>query len=60
MVMVATVEHLVFRPMTIWWRLGGLVHYYQGRSDWGVQIRRGFGPNSVPGSPLAETPPSSI
>ncbi|MEE9417159.1 MAG: glycosyltransferase [Acidimicrobiales bacterium] len=52
MVAIAILEHVVFRPLTIWWRLGGLVFYAQGRSDWGVQVRRGFGPNSMPGSPL--------
>jgi hypothetical protein len=52
MVAIAIVEHLIFRPMTIWWRLGGLVFFLRGRSDWGVQVRRGFGPNSTPGSPL--------
>ncbi len=55
MILIATVEHLVFRPMTIAWRLDGLRSYAQGKGDWGVQVRRGFGTNSVPGSPLPKT-----
>ncbi len=52
MVAIVAVEHLVFRPLTIIWRLEGLVFYAQGKGDWGVQVRRGFGTNSVPSSPL--------
>ncbi len=52
MVAVAAIEHLIFRPLTIWWRLGGLLYYVQGRTDWGVQVRRGFSENTTPGSPL--------
>lgn len=48
MVGVAVIEHLVFRPMTVWWRLAGLRLYAQGKTDWGVQVRRGFGPTSTP------------
>ncbi len=47
MVGVAVVEHLVFRPMTVWWRLAGLRLYSQGKTDWGVQVRRGFGPTTA-------------
>lgn len=52
MVAYVVIEHLVFRPMTIWWRLSGLLSFSQGRTDWGTQVRRGFGPNTQPGSPI--------
>lgn len=54
MVGVAVVEHTIFRPMTIVWRLGGLKGFLQGRSDWGVQVRRGFGPNAAPEAQLPQ------
>lgn len=47
MVMVAIVEHTIFRPLTIVWRLSGLRDFLRGRSDWGVQVRRGFGEKSL-------------
>lgn len=47
MVMVAIVEHTIFRPLTIIWRLSGLRDFLRGRSDWGVQVRRGFGEKSL-------------
>lgn len=47
MVMVAVVEHTIFRPLTIVWRLSGLRDFLLGRSDWGVQVRRGFGANTA-------------
>lgn len=46
MVVVAIIEHFVFRPLTIVWRLSGLRGFLLGRSDWGVQVRRGFGSNA--------------
>ncbi len=52
MVGVAVIEHMVFRPMTVWWRLAGLRLYAQGKTDWGVQVRRGFGPNTTVDSQL--------
>lgn len=52
MLAVAVVEHTVFRPLTIYWRLSGLRGFVQGRSDWGVQVRRGFGPNTAADSQL--------
>jgi cellulose synthase/poly-beta-1,6-N-acetylglucosamine synthase-like glycosyltransferase len=39
----AILEHVVYRPMTVVWRLWGLKLFVQGRSDWGHQVRRGFG-----------------
>lgn len=42
-VLVATFEQTLYRFMSIWWRLKGLVHYFQGRNDWGVMVRQGFG-----------------
>ncbi|MEZ5226189.1 MAG: hypothetical protein R2710_05815 [Acidimicrobiales bacterium] len=44
MVLIVAVEHLIFRPLTIFWRLEGLVFYAQARAT-GVQVRRGFGTN---------------
>lgn len=35
-------EQVVFRPLTLWWRMWGLVHFLQGRSEWGAQTRRGL------------------
>jgi cellulose synthase/poly-beta-1,6-N-acetylglucosamine synthase-like glycosyltransferase len=35
-------EQLVFRPMTVAWRLWGLKYFFEGRSEWGAQVRRGF------------------
>lgn len=49
---VALVEHMVFRPMTIVWRLGGLRDFLRGSSDWGVQVRRGFGTATAPEAQL--------
>ncbi|MFT7597571.1 MAG: cellulose synthase/poly-beta-1,6-N-acetylglucosamine synthase-like glycosyltransferase [Acidimicrobiales bacterium] len=46
MVVVATIEHLVFRPLTVWWRLDGLHDWLRGRGDWGTQVRRGMGPKT--------------
>lgn len=54
MVAVAFVEHLVFRPLTVWWRLGGLRMYARGATDWGVQVRRGFGPHTSPDRQLPD------
>ena len=48
MVGVAAVEHIIFRPLTVWWRLSGLRMFAKGSSDWGVQVRRGFGPHTSP------------
>ncbi len=52
MVAVAFVEHIVFRPLTIVWRLSGVRGFLQGRSDWGVQVRRGFSDNTTPEAQL--------
>jgi len=35
-------EQAVFRPMTLVWRLWGLLLFLQRRTEWGVQERRGF------------------
>lgn len=55
MVWVAMVEHIVFRPLTIVWRLSGIRGFVQGRSDWGVQVRRGFSANTTPEAQLPRT-----
>ncbi len=36
-------DQIVFRPMTIVWRLWGLRLFLQGRTEWGFQERRGLG-----------------
>lgn len=36
------VEQLVLRPLTLVWRLWGLRLFLQGRTEWGVQERRGL------------------
>jgi cellulose synthase/poly-beta-1,6-N-acetylglucosamine synthase-like glycosyltransferase len=53
-VLVAIFEHIIFRPMTVWWRLAGLVSFFQGKSDWGTQVRRGFGPTASPDRTLPQ------
>ncbi|MCB0995258.1 MAG: glycosyltransferase family 2 protein [Acidimicrobiales bacterium] len=35
-------EQLVFRPVTLVWRLWGLKLFVQGKRDWGRQVRKGF------------------
>jgi len=37
-------EPLGYRQLTVIWRLRGLVKFMRGRKDWGVMVRRGFGP----------------
>ncbi len=36
------VEQLALRPMTLVWRLWGLRLFLQGRTEWGIQERRGL------------------
>lgn len=38
----AVAEQVIYRPLTTIWRLWGLKLYLQGRTEWGVQVRRGF------------------
>ncbi len=38
----AAAEQIVYRQLTIVWRLWGLRLYVQGRTEWGQQVRRGF------------------
>ncbi len=38
----AVAEQVVFRPLTVVWRLWGFKLYLQGRTEWGAQVRRGF------------------
>lgn len=35
-------EQLVFRPVTLIWRIWGLKLFVQGRQEWGRQVRKGF------------------
>jgi cellulose synthase/poly-beta-1,6-N-acetylglucosamine synthase-like glycosyltransferase len=39
----AVLEHLVYRPLTVVWRLWGLHLFLKGRTEWGEQVRKGFG-----------------
>lgn len=48
---VSLVEAIVYRPMTLWWRLQGLYDYFAGNKSWGTMSRVGFG-----GAPPASTP----
>ncbi|MCB9010591.1 MAG: glycosyltransferase family 2 protein [Actinobacteria bacterium] len=47
LLLLVPVEQLLFRPLTVWWRLWGLSHFFQGRTDWGAMVRRGFGDTPV-------------
>ena len=40
----ALVEGIGYRPLTVVWRLRGLVRFLLGRTDWGRMERRGFQP----------------
>jgi cellulose synthase/poly-beta-1,6-N-acetylglucosamine synthase-like glycosyltransferase len=40
----AVLEPLGYRQLTVIWRLRGLSKFMRGRKDWGVMVRRGFGP----------------
>lgn len=40
-------EHLIFRPLTLVWRIWGLILFLQGRSEWGVMERRGLGASTA-------------
>ncbi len=45
----AFTEGLLFRPMTVPWRLLGLWHHLRGNQDWGAKNRRGFAPTPPAG-----------
>lgn len=36
-------EQAAFRPANLVWRVWGLRLFLAGRSDWGVQVRKGLG-----------------
>ncbi len=38
----AVVEQLVYRPLTLLWRLWGIQLFLRGRKEWGLQVRKGF------------------
>ena len=38
----AAFEQLIYRQMTIVWRLWGIRLFLQGRTEWGQQVRKGF------------------
>lgn len=40
------VESLIYRPVTVVWRLRGIWSYMRGKKEWGVMTRRGFDPPS--------------
>ena len=35
-------EQIIFRPLTLVWRLWGLWLFLQGRTEWGAHDRRGL------------------
>lgn len=38
----AIVEQIIYRPLTIVWRLWGVRLFLMGRTEWGQQVRKGF------------------
>lgn len=44
------VEGIVFRPLTVVWRLRGLWSYARRDSGWGTMVRRGFAAPASPGT----------
>ncbi len=38
----AVVEQVIYRQLTIAWRLWGIRLFLQGRTEWGQQVRKGF------------------
>ena len=36
------VESLIYRPVTVIWRLKGIWGYFRGKKEWGTMTRRGF------------------
>jgi hypothetical protein len=38
----AIVEQLVYRQLTIIWRLWGIRLFLMGRTEWGQQVRKGY------------------
>ncbi len=37
------IEVFFFRPLTVWWRLVGIVQFFSGKKgDWGDMVRKGF------------------
>jgi hypothetical protein len=38
----ALLEPIGYRQCTVYWRLRGLLKFFQGRTDWGKMDRRGF------------------
>ncbi len=38
----AVFEQLVYRPLTLLWRLWGIQLFLRGRKEWGLQVRKGF------------------
>ncbi|MFT7600270.1 MAG: cellulose synthase/poly-beta-1,6-N-acetylglucosamine synthase-like glycosyltransferase [Acidimicrobiales bacterium] len=43
----AVIEQLVYRQMTIVWRLWGIRLFLMGRTEWGQQVRKGFTSSST-------------
>lgn len=40
---VSFIEVFFFRPLTVWWRLVGIMQYFSGKKgDWGDMVRKGF------------------
>lgn len=40
----AIAEQVVYRPLTLVWRMWGIQLFLRGRTEWGQQVRRGFTP----------------
>ncbi len=38
----AVLEQVVYRPMTLVWRLWGMIDFFDGKTSWGEQVRKGF------------------
>ena len=47
----AVLDAFAYRPLTVVWRLRGLVRYLRGRRDWGTMTRRGFTVGEEPPHP---------
>lgn len=44
MTLYAFLENIGYRQIHSWWRLRGLFDYVKGNKQWGVMVRKGFGP----------------
>ena len=42
LMLLAVIENVGYRQLTVWWRLKGIVSYFQKKQAWGVMTRTGF------------------